>query len=107
MVPGVRDLDFLIGDQHTIDIIIAKGKEITIKGELFIVPCPLHLIEMKLHSIANNKMREIKDLPDIAQLLKANAIDPKDARVKEMFDKYKLAEIYKRIIISLGDGHGQ
>jgi hypothetical protein len=106
-IPGLRDLDFLLGDQHTIDVIIGQGKEITIVGETFIVPSPLHLIEMKLHSLACNKMREIKDLPDIAQLLQANAIDPTDARIKKMFEKYKLLEIYKRRIISIGDGNGQ
>lgn len=102
MVPGLRDIDFLIGDRHTIDTIIANGKEVTIAGETFSIPSPMHLIEMKLHSIASNKMREIKDLPDIAQLMKANAIDPKEERVKKTFEKYKSMEIYGRILAALG-----
>ncbi|MBN1757491.1 MAG: hypothetical protein JW863_04195 [Chitinispirillaceae bacterium] len=105
--PGLRDIDFLIGDRHTIDTIISGGKQVTIAGESFVVPGPLHLIAMKLHSIAGNKMREIKDLPDIVQLLKANAIDLTDGRIRELFDKYKLTEIYKRVSTVSGGWHGK
>lgn len=107
MVPGLRDIDFLIGDRHTVDTIISGGKQVTIAGESFVVPSPLHLIAMKLHSIAGNKMREIKDLPDIVQLLKANAIDLTDGRVRELFDKYKLIEIYNRLIAVPGGYDGK
>jgi hypothetical protein len=106
-IPGLRDLDFLLGDRHTLDTIISHGKEISIAGEKFSVPSPLHLIEMKLHSIAGNSLREIKDLPDIVQLLKANALNPMDERIKELFHKYKLQNIYNRIVISPGDVHGR
>ena len=36
---------------------------------------------MKLHSIAGNSKRELKDFPDIVQLMKANAIDRKALRL--------------------------
>ena len=96
-VHGLRDIDFLLADRHTIDIIIQHGKSVSIAGEEFPVPSPLHLIQMKLHSIAGNSKREMKDLPDIVQLMKANMIHPSDARIRELFDKYKLAGIYTRI----------
>ena len=101
-IRGLRDLDFLISDRRTIDTIISRGREVAIAGEPFVVPSPLHLIAMKLHSIAGNRMRENKDLPDIVQLLKANAIDPADIRVRELFERYKLMEIYFRAIVPPG-----
>jgi hypothetical protein len=37
-VPGLRDIDFLIGDAHTVAKIISQGKTITIAGESFMIP---------------------------------------------------------------------
>ena len=106
-VPGLRDIDFLIGDAHTIEKIISKGKTVTIAGEPFFIPCALHLIEMKLHSIAGNRRRELKDFPDIVQLLTANAIDPEGSSMKELFEKYKLQDLYQRLLNISGTNHGR
>jgi hypothetical protein len=105
-IPGLRDIDFLIGDARTLEKIIAQGKEIPIAGESFLIPSPLHLIEMKLHSISGNRRRELKDFPDIVQLLSANAIDPAGANIKELFDKYKLRDLYEKIINAPGEENG-
>jgi Nucleotidyl transferase AbiEii toxin, Type IV TA system len=104
---GLRDIDFLIGDEHTIDLLIDQGKRVFIAGEPFIVPSPEHLIAMKLHSIAGNKMRELKDFPDIVNLLAANSIDPLDEKIKSMFDKYALGDFYKRVITAMRTEHGK
>lgn len=101
---GLRDLDFLISDSDTVESLISHGKEISIAGERFVVPSPMHLIEMKLHSIANNKNRELKDIPDIVQLMRMNAIDPKEKRISNLFKKYHLMDLYESIIHSTKDG---
>jgi hypothetical protein len=93
--PGFRDLDFLIGDEDTKEQLIVQGKKVTIAGKTFVVPSPQHLIAMKLHSMANNKKRELKDFPDIVQLIKANAIDPRE--LVDMFRKYDLMILFERI----------
>jgi hypothetical protein len=95
---GKRDIDFLISDQATLDILISQGKKYLIDGETFIVPSPTHLIAMKLHSIANNKKREFRDLPDIIQLILMNEIDPKDQALNQMFVKYDLMELYEKVL---------
>jgi hypothetical protein len=105
--PGIRDIDFLIGDYHTVKMLIANGKKVMIAGESFIIPSPEHLIEMKLHSITGNKMRELKDFPDIVQLMKANAIDPLDEKIKKMFEKYKASGFYKKVIDAVGTKNGK
>jgi hypothetical protein len=96
-IVGQRDLDFLISDEKTITTVISQGHKVTIAGKSFIVPSPMHLIEMKLHSIAGNSRREMKDLPDIVQLMKTNAIDSSEERVKKLFEKYRLVEMYERV----------
>jgi hypothetical protein len=98
--PGFRDLDFLIGDEHTKKQLIAQGKKVSIAGKTFIVPSPQHLIAMKLHSMAGNKKRELKDFPDIVQLIKANAINP--GELVDMFKKYNLMNLFERIAGDVG-----
>lgn len=94
---GLRDIDFLISDRNTIKKLLEHGKEATIAGEKFIVPSPEHLISMKLHSIAGNKKRELKDFPDVVQLIKANNIDPEKKDLKDIFEKYDMMDLYKKV----------
>ena len=99
---GMRDLDFLIGDQETISGLIAQGKTISIAGEPFIVPSPMHLIAMKLHSMVNNKNRESKDLPDVINLMISHSIDPAGSEIREMFRKYNAMHLMDKIIQTPG-----
>jgi hypothetical protein len=99
---GLRDLDFLITDKKTLNIIITEGKKTIIAGQEFTFPSPKHLIMMKIHSISENKKREIKDLPDIVQLLEANSIDPSSREIKEMFEKSNEKNLYKRVLDLMG-----
>jgi hypothetical protein len=93
-----RDLDFLLADNETVEKLIAAGKSISIAGEDFVVPSPLHLVAMKLHSMAENKERESRDLPDVVQLMVMNGIDPLNEDIKEMFLKYRAGHLYERVI---------
>jgi hypothetical protein len=100
--PGFRDLDFLIGDAHTKEQLISQGKKVTIAGKTFNVPSPLHLIAMKLHSMGGNRKRELKDFPDIVQIMIANGINPRDGDVVEMFKKYNLMDLHERALKAIG-----
>jgi hypothetical protein len=57
---------------------------------------------MKLHSIAGNRERVLKDFPDIIQLLSANGIDARKDDAKELFEKYGTPELYARALDALG-----
>lgn len=95
---GLRDLDFLLGDVSTVQGLLSNGRNVTIAGESFTVPSPHHLIAMKLHSLTGNSFRELKDFPDIVQIMMVNNIDPDSDETKELFDKYHAMEIYERVI---------
>lgn len=95
---GLRDLDFLLGDGQTVQGLLSKGRTITIAGKSFTVPSPHHLIAMKLHSLAGNSYRELKDFPDIVQIIIVNKIDPGSDETKGLFNKYHAMEIYERVI---------
>ncbi len=95
---GFLDIDFLLTDSKTIEILIKDGHKTTIAGEIFVVPSPLHLVAMKLHSISNNKTRRAKDYNDIVQLIRMNNIDPRDKEIQTLFEKYKAGEIHKDLL---------
>jgi len=95
---GLRDIDFLISDAKTVNSVLNNGRKITIAGKSFVVPSLLHLIAMKLHSIAGNEEREVKDLPDVIQLMVVNGINPEKDEIKQLFVKYNLLEIYEKVI---------
>jgi hypothetical protein len=105
--PGFRDLDFLIGDENTKNQLIAQGKKVAIAGKTFIVPSPRHLIAMKLHSMAGNRKRELKDFPDIVQLITANGMNPRDKNVVELFKKYNVMDLYERVLNVIGAEDGK
>ena len=99
--PVQRDLDFLIADPFTVKGLLAQGQAVTIAGENFIIPSPLHLIAMKLHSIAENPKRELKDLSDVIQLMRTYNINGRSDEVRELFLKYKSIGLLDRVIQSL------
>jgi hypothetical protein len=100
---GLRDIDFLLGDGPTVQGLLSNGRSVTIAGESFTVPSPQHLIAMKLHSLAGNSYRELKDFPDIVQIMIANTIDPKSDEIKSLFNKYHAMEIYERVIKAISE----
>jgi hypothetical protein len=98
---GLRDLDFLISDGKTVEKLRAQGQEISIAGEMFTVPSAIHLIEMKLHSMAGNNKREIKDFPDLVHLMSLNKIDPNVETIKKLFVKYNAMALYEKTVKAL------
>jgi hypothetical protein len=101
---GLRDVDFLLSDAHTVRSLIEQGRDVVIAGEKFYVPSPQHLIAMKVHSIAGNSARMLKDLPDIVLLMKANSIDPNDGAIKDIFAGSKAPDLYRRVLEAMTGG---
>ena len=96
--PYLMDIDFMFVDKQTLDKIISGGKEISIAGQKFIVPSPLHLIALKLHSVKYSPKREYKDILDIIELVKANKIDVRGNEFKDLCLKYGREGIYNKIL---------
>ncbi|RKY29653.1 MAG: hypothetical protein DRP74_08450 [Candidatus Omnitrophota bacterium] len=95
----LMDLDFMFVDRETLDKIIREGKQISIAGRKFIVPCLLHLIALKLHAIKYNpKIREYKDITDIIELIKINKIDARGDEFKNLCLKYGTEGLYHKIL---------
>lgn len=61
------------------------------------VPALPHVIAMKLHAIRNNPERELKDLADIFELLRANPGQVSGEDLQKLCDKYGTPALYSRL----------
>ncbi|MBI2119155.1 MAG: nucleotidyltransferase [Elusimicrobia bacterium] len=96
---NLMDINFMFVEKETLDKIIQEGKEIVIGGQKFFIPSLSHLIALKLHSIKYNPhLRELKDLPDIVNLIRMNNINTKDKKFKELCLKYGTEDLYQKIL---------
>ena len=92
------DIDFLFVDQVTFDGIQKKSCSKSFGGWNFFVPKPEHLIALKLHAIKQQpEKRELKDLNDIIELVRANQIDVHSPPFKALCLKFAPAGIYEKI----------
>jgi hypothetical protein len=103
--PGVRDIDFMFCDEHTVDEIDRNGLSVQIAGEQFRIPSVLHLIALKLHAVKNNRERELYDIPDIVRLIRANRIDLRSPELEKICLKFGTRELYDTIISKSGGAH--
>lgn len=95
---SLLDVDFMFVDRETLGKILDEGQPLKIAGQKFIVPSLHHLIALKLHSIKYNpKVRLIRDLPDIVNLIRINKVNVDDKQFKELCLKYGTEDIYHRI----------
>lgn len=61
------------------------------------VPALEHLIALKLHAIKSNPNRELKDMPDIIQLVLRNGWDIRGQIFQDLCNQYGSPKIYDRI----------
>jgi hypothetical protein len=95
----LMDLDFVLVDDDTLRKMLREGREVKIAGESFTVPSLNNLLALKLHSLKHNmKNRLLKDLPDIANLVKANGVDFRGAHFTSLCQDYGDEEIYRRLL---------
>jgi hypothetical protein len=93
---GYKDIDFLITNQFTLDKLMTDGKQQSIGNRLFTVASPMHLLAMKLHSIAGNQDRFYKDFPDIINLCDLPEVIAQKELVKELFEKHKMSHLLSK-----------
>ncbi len=72
MMDVMMDLDLLLVDAETLSEMLAESRPAGIGSRGLRVPCLAHLIALKLHSVRNDPKRELRDLSDIVELLRAN-----------------------------------
>ena len=93
------DVDFINVDGNTFGKIASDGLKRKIHGVDYLFPSLKHLIALKLHAIRNNpRWRELKDLPDVVELIRRNEIDVRSGDFRQLVEKYGTKELYSRLV---------
>ncbi len=93
------DIDFMFVDPKTFEKIKKEGKEESYDGHSFWVPKLEHLIALKLHAIKQQpKVRELKDLSDIVELIRRNHVDVASESFKSTCLNFGTPELYQKIL---------
>ena len=93
------DIDFMFVDGSTFDGVQKESAEEGFEEYKFWVPKPEHLIALKLHAIKQQPdLRELKDLNDIVELIRANPIDVHSGDFQSLCLRFGTAAIYEKII---------
>lgn len=99
------DVDFMFVDQKTFEKIRGEGKRESYEGSTFWVPSLEHLIALKLHAIKQQpKVRELKDLSDIVELVRRNHVDVSAESFKSICLDFGTPELYQKIVEYTQDG---
>lgn len=93
------DIDFMFVEAETFRGIQRESKWETFQDAQFLVPKLEHLIILKLHAIKQQPaVRELKDLNDIVELIKANRLDVRSQGFKSLCLKFGTPELYQKIL---------
>ena len=90
-------VDFVFADSQTVNGIFEDGKDITFEGVKLRIPSLQHLIALKLHAAKQNQQRELKDIPDIIELMRKYGISSKSPDFQSLCLKYGSEKLYKII----------
>ena len=92
-------MDLMFVDPATFSAIFRDGSKMNISGHAFTVPSLEHLIALKLHTIKSNPgHRDLKDFPDVINLLTINQVDVRAGKFRDLCLKYGTQELYSRIL---------
>ncbi len=97
--PDLIDIDFMFVDPETFKAIKKDSTMEDYQEGKFLVPKAEHLIALKLHAIKQQpQKRELKDLNDVIQLIKANNIDIKSKAFQSICRRFGTAALYEKIL---------
>ncbi len=93
------DIDFMFVDGETFRGIQKESEAETFQNAQFLVPKAEHLIALKLHAIKQQpELRELKDLGDIVELIKANRLKTSSENFRSLCLKFGTPELYQKIL---------
>jgi len=95
------DVDVLLVDDITFERILAESQLFDTGESGFNVPCIAHMIMLKLHAMKNSSSRVLKDLSDVAEILRANPGEVAESQLQAMCEKYGPAGVYAKLKDSL------
>jgi hypothetical protein len=95
---GRGDVDVMTVDESTFAKIWAASEPGEITGISVRLPAPIHLIALKLHAMKNNPFRDLQDMQDIIEILRAHPDRVGDADLEQTCQRYGPRGCYERIL---------
>jgi hypothetical protein len=95
------DVDVLLVDDPTFETMLAESQLFDEGRSTFNIPCIAHMLMLKLHAMKNSSSRELKDLGDVVEILRANPDAVEDSELQSLCEKYGPAGVYRKLKDSL------
>ena len=91
-------VDLMFVNEQTWNKMAAEAVHISIGDASCKVPKLLHLIALKVHALQHTHAgRFMKDFQDVEGLIKINCLDVESVEIREIFERYGTADLYKKI----------
>lgn len=93
------ELDLMLVPEDVFERLLTGGRPATLEQATVVIPNLEHLIALKVHALKNGHgLRVLKDITDIAQLLRLNRVDARTEWVKNTFAKHGTDELYEKVV---------
>lgn len=98
---GAWAIDLMLVARATFGEMLAASAEVEMQGVAVRIPSVDHLLALKLHALRSGSAERIgKDYQDVVGVLRTQSLDPRSARVRNLFTKYGTESWYARILES-------
>lgn len=93
-------VDIMLVDDQTFNGLKEEAKTVNLGGQYdVLIPSIEHLVAMKLHALKQGSPKgRLKDLVDIAALVREGGIETRGDRFRQLCEKYATMDIYEEII---------
>lgn len=99
---GAWPVDLMFVRKPTFRQIFNSALEVEMFGQRLRIPTVEHLLALKLHALKYGHVgRYLKDYLDIEGLLRANKLDPRQPKIRDLFLKYGNLDVYEKVCQTL------
>jgi hypothetical protein len=98
----LMDVDVLFVDAQTFEKMLSESRVYAMDSGDVRVPCLAHLVALKLHAIKNNPGRQVRDMGDIVEMIRANPEEFKPGELEELCRRYGPENLYSALEAVLG-----
>jgi len=85
-------------DERTFETLMSASQESKLFGHSVRIPCPEHLVALKLHAIRQEgRVRKEQDWADVIGLIRSCGLDPENGDFHQLIERYGGPEVITSI----------
>jgi len=98
-VDGAWPVDLMLVQSTTFTMIMTDAVETDLYGYRMLIPSLEHLLALKIHALNHSHVgRFMKDFMDVEHLIRANSLDARSERIRQLFQKHGSVELHEKVI---------